>query len=38
MAWLAVKGRKIKLKNVLRMCIYEYLYMRGSNKANVTYI
>jgi len=42
MAWLALRGRKMKFKNVIHIlvcvliCIY--LYMCGSNEANASYI
>ena len=38
--WLAMRGRKMNIKNAIRICVrmYIYLYMCSSNEANVTYI
>ena len=38
--WLAMRGRKMNFKNAMHICVHMciYLYMCGSNEANVTYI
>ena len=40
MAWLAMRGRKMKFKNGIHICIRMCIrvYMCGNNKCNVTYI